>query len=452
MNRLSFFRPHVESLEDRLQPTAVVPLTQAPLPLDPPAAQAVPDSSFHPLGVVLNNHVEGAGGIGIQAILNSTTYVTGAPAAATGRGVALDADGNSYVVGSFDDGGPNGSQAFLAVYDTNGTQILFNTFQAFDSQNSTYQTLNTEAHGVAVDQVGNIYVVGQTTDGNTGDNDQFLVKFAADGTTVVYATALGGPNQDSGNGVTSEPTPDGADSNVVFTGIFQDAPGSNNVTVAKLDPAGNVIFAFFYTFTGATNGQGNAVALDGLGSAYVAGSINVNGDSDPLMFKLDSSAGAGVQAAFLPNPGTDDAFNAVTVDVGGATVNFGGTLGGVNAVVGKFNADLSAAPVYLVSFADVTTANGLASDAAGNVYLAGSATNPDTGTVQAVVVKLDTTGTPADSLFVGGTGGDSGNAIAYNRNTGVASLAGTTASPDLPVTDGSSLIGAADAFFATLSI
>jgi hypothetical protein len=279
-----------------------------------------------------------------------------------------------------------------------------------------------------------------------------LTKFAPDGTTVVYATAIGGPNQDSGNGVATEPTADGSDSNVVFTGVFQDAPGSNNVTLAKLDPAGNVLFAFYYPFTGATDGQGNGVALDGAGLAYIAGSINATGDLDPLMFKLDSNSGNPVQAIFIQNPGTDDAFNAVTVDDGGATVNFAGTLGGTNALVGKFNADLSTPPVYLVSFQDVATANGIAADGSGNVFIAGNATNPDTSTVQAVVVKLDATGALADSQFIGGTGGDSGNAIAYDRNLGNASVVGTTASSDLPVNDGTSLVGATDAFFASVVI
>jgi Beta-propeller repeat len=98
-------------------------------------------------------------------------------------GVAVDGSGNSYVAGSTNGALPGNTQTgsedyFIAKYDASGTPTWFKQL-GFASQLS-------RATGVAVDASGNSYVVGLTTGGlagNTqiGNPDYFIAKYDASG-------------------------------------------------------------------------------------------------------------------------------------------------------------------------------------------------------------------------------------------------------------------------------
>lgn len=111
--------------------------------------------------------------------------------------------------------------------------------------------------------------------------------------------------------------------------------------------------------------------------------------------------------------------------------------------------------------------HGVATDAAGNIYVAGetgSSLFPTTpgafqrerlGDLDAFVVKFSPDGSvPLFSTFLGGTGGDRGHAVAVDAE-GHAYVAGETASADFPVTPGAYQGayggGIADAFVAKLA-
>src|SRR5947209_6017508 len=87
-------------------------------------------------------------------------------------------------------------------------------------------------------------------------------------------------------------------------------------------------------------------------------------------------------------------------------------------------------------------ANGIAADAAGATYLVGTTSSSDFptvgasraslgGTQDAFVTKLNPDGTLAWSTYLGGSGTDSGSAIAVDGNGNVY-VTGTTASSDFP--------------------
>ena len=87
-------------------------------------------------------------------------------------------------------------------------------------------------------------------------------------------------------------------------------------------------------------------------------------------------------------------------------------------------------------------ANAVAVDASGNAYVIGYTDSPDfpiagamralDGDYDAFVSKLNATGSGlVYSTYLGGSGGDFGDAIAVDR-TGIAYVAGHTASPDFP--------------------
>jgi hypothetical protein len=99
------------------------------------------------------------------------------------------------------------------------------------------------------------------------------------------------------------------------------------------------------------------------------------------------------------------------------------------------------------------TANSIAADSTGKLYIAGTTTSPSTfpesadatagpggGTTNFFIAKIDPTASGANSLiylaFLGGSGNETGGMIAVDTSGRVA-ITGTTTSADFPVTDGS---------------
>lgn len=129
-----------------------------------------------------------------------------------GYQVALDSAGQAYVVGTTaSDSFPitagafdrrlAGRDGFLVKLNGSGTAIVYATYLGGAGDD--------EAHAVAVDAAGDIYVAGRTTSPDmptvwwcydpsyNGDGDAFLLRLGADGRTLLYGTYLGGSDDDS---------------------------------------------------------------------------------------------------------------------------------------------------------------------------------------------------------------------------------------------------------------
>jgi len=134
------------------------------------------------------------------------------------NGIAVDSTGDAYVVGLTDS--PNfplasiGSYSdtqfrmFLTKLNSNGSNLLFADYFGGTSASD-------EAAGVALDSSGNAYVTGVTTSSDfpvvnafqsalAGSEDAFLVKFSADGSSIIYSTYLGGSTLTYIGGSTSQ--------------------------------------------------------------------------------------------------------------------------------------------------------------------------------------------------------------------------------------------------------
>jgi hypothetical protein len=199
------------------------------------------------------------------------------------RGVAVDGAGNVYVAGSTSGdldgvgiGDPlfGGVDLFLAKFDPSGNLL-------FTRQLGTVP--NDEARGVAVDGAGNVYVAGNTSgdldgvgggDPLFGGGDLFLAKFGPSG-NLLFTRQLGTPADDTGNAVAV----DGAGNVFVagstsgdLDGVGGGDPlfGGGDFFLAKFDPAGNLLFTRQLGTVPADEARG--VAVDGAGNVYVVGS------------------------------------------------------------------------------------------------------------------------------------------------------------------------------------
>ncbi len=151
----------------------------------------------------------------IDPVLLYSTYLGGS-GAEQGAGIALDKDGNIYVIGAAfnsDFPGPSpiqaaarqGAEVFVVKLNPSGSTILYGTW--LGGANDDIPT------GIAVDQDGAAYVTGQTgsrdfpvTNGslqpqNGGLLDAFVTKINPAGSALVYSSYLGGSGSEAGTGI-----------------------------------------------------------------------------------------------------------------------------------------------------------------------------------------------------------------------------------------------------------
>ncbi len=306
-------------------------------------------------------------------------------------------------------------------------------------------------NAVAVDASGDVYVAGYTEAlnfpivgayqaTNKGSVNAFVAKLSAAGTSLIYATYVGGNSDDRAWGIAVDSSGNayvtGSTTSTNFplvSSLHSTLGGGRDAFVFKLNSTGNTLT--YSTLLGGSNEDwGYAIALDSSANAYIAG------DTMSTDFPVSTGAAQTVQG------GQTDAF--VTKLTSTATVVFSTYLGG----------------------SGVEHAGGIAIDSTGNVYVAGGTLSTNFPTVipiqaanaggqDAFVTKIKSTGASlVYSTYLGGAGGTAGapeqaNGIAVD-SSGNAYIAGVTPSTNFPVTSGALQAannGGSDAFVAKIA-
>ncbi|HTE18671.1 MAG TPA: tandem-95 repeat protein, partial [Armatimonadota bacterium] len=356
---------------------------------------------------------------------------------------------------------------------------------------STYvgSSRNDRGEAIAVDGAGSAYITG-STEGldfpvlnalqpvKGGDEfqypaDAYVVKLDPSGTSLVYATYLGGNNIDHGTGIAVS-----ANGAVCVTGstLSTDFPTANplqpewsgtfysDAFVAKLDPAGASLVYSTY-LGGGQSDNAFAVALDPAGNAYVTGQTaspnfplhnalqREYGGSfvDAFVTKISSDGSAFVFSTYLGGTGTDVAYGIAvdreghcyltgrTDDPGFPITNrlpeFAGD-GWNDGFVCKFAAD--GASLDYSFLLDAAYSYGIAVDAAGHAYVTGigpigvPVAAPVQSGPDAFVAKVNPGGTAlVYATTFGGSDRESPRGVAVD-STGAAVVAGWTESRDFP--------------------
>jgi hypothetical protein len=366
--------------------------------------------------------------------------------------------------------------------------------------------------GIAVDSSGNAYVTGKTwsTDfptvnpfqptnkatPTTGYPTVFVAKLNSTGSALVYSTYLGGSNEDDGFAIAVDSSGNAYVTGLTYSTDFptanpfqsmclscnQSSHNSYSAFVAKLNPTGNALV--YSTYLGGTgNDQGNGIAVDSSGNAYVTGwtssagfptanplQATYGGSDDAFVTKLNAAGSALVYSTYLGGSSYDFG-TSIAVDSSGdayvtgetwstdfPTVNpFQATcsscsIGYSNVFVAELNAAGSAL-VYstYLGGSGGDYASGIAVDSSGNAYVTGhtSSTNfPTANPLQAInrataaagkptafIAKLNSAGSAlVYSTYLGGSSEDYGNGIAVDPS-GNAYVTGYTISTDFPTAD-----------------
>jgi uncharacterized repeat protein (TIGR01451 family) len=283
-----------------------------------------------------------------------------------GNAIAVDAEGNAYITGETNSSeltfpktvGPDltyngGVDAFVAKVDATGTALLYAGFIGGAGDD--------RGNGIAVDDSGNAYIVGETASTAVtfpaqvgpsliqgGGVDAFVAKVNAAGTALVYAGYIGGDGDDRGKAIALEPgcvsncsayvTGETTSAQASFPETVGPDPtynGGVDAFVAKVKSDGTGLVYAGY-IGGSGTDRGNGIAVDAAGNAYVIGETDSPQTSFPVTVGPDPTYNGGV-----------DAFVA-KVKSDGTGLDFAGYIGGSGDDRGKGIALGTNADVYIV--------------------------------------------------------------------------------------------------------
>ena len=474
----------------------------------------------------------------IDPTLSYSTYLGGS-SNDYGTGIAVDNAGSAYVVGytnsanfpvtsgSFQTtcgGGCNGTSvdAFVTKLDPTGSFLVYSTYLGGVS--------NDYGNGIAVDAAGNAFIVGQTFSsnfpvtagafqtscggGSCASGDAFVTELNPSGSALVYSTYLGGKSVNQGNGIALDAVGDAYVVGYTQSTNFPVTHGAYKTTcacskftdifVTELNPSGSALVYSTY-LGGSLQDVAYAIALDPSNNAYLTGyTQSTDYPTTPGAFQsssgakitgfvtaLNSTGSALVYSTYLGGNTTgttpcETCGTSIAVDSSGSAVatgltaesNFPTTPGAYQTV---FKSGTSGHDAFITKLNPTGTAlvfstylggskddgvTGVAIDGAGNVWLRGNTQSNDfpitpgafqttpAGLFDAFVAELNPSGSLLlYSSYLGGSGTEYGGAtrmLALDlQSPPNVYITGYTDSTDFPTTAGSmqsTLGGANDAF------
>jgi Bacterial Ig domain len=396
--------------------------------------------------------------------------------------IEVDAAGYIYIAGRAGDGYPTtpgsaqpvfgGSvlpnsyglqDGFVTKITPDGSGIVWSTFFGGDD--------NSVIRDIDLDDAGNVYLAmidvhrsnphvnpGAFDTTLSGPSDGLAAKISADGSSVVWATYLGGSGDDGGT--PSVRVASGGHLVVLDHSQSTDAPvtpGAYQTTLAgawdlliwKIQPDGSALD--FCTYFGGSSGDFSETH-----------GLSLDAAEDVIITATTRSTDLPFVPAAIPTP-----FQATYAGTGGATT--GGT---TNYPGDCFAAKLSPDGTTLLAFTYIggtegEGAEGSAVDADGNVYFGGATYSPDfpctpnalqlnkAGEADTFLVKLSPDFTSVSfATFWGGSNDEFGRTMAIGPS-GEIVVAGSTYSSDYPTTPGAydaSFHGVFDAFVVCVGL
>jgi hypothetical protein len=362
-------------------------------------------------------------------------------------------------------------------------------------------------YAIATDGSAGVYVTGTTASigfpaqgsGVNSNNDAFVMKFNESG-ALLYTTVLASNGNTSGQAIAADSSGNAyiagtteASDFPVTKGAWQTVFGGiTDAFAAKLNPAGNLVYASYIGGTGQETGTG--IAIDASGNAYVSGftssifpttpgaaqTLYGGGFSDAFVVKLNPLGSAAVYSTLLGGSGNDEA-EAIVVDAAGNACIAGytdstnlpvydapqpSTGGEGDALVACLNASGTAwTMVSYLGGSNVDQAFAMAIDASGNLYVAGDTYSPDfpitagvfqpgnAGGYDAFLAKLSAGGgTLVYATYLGGNGSDAATTVAVG-SAGDVWIGGYTTSTNFPLSGAWQSVpgGSFDGFLSHLS-
>ena len=377
-------------------------------------------------GLVYSTYVGGSSDDYARAIAvdsSGSAYVTGQTSSS-----------NFPVVNALRSSYGGSTDGFLLKLNPAGSALLFSTYLggseedigygvAVDGQGSAYVTGSTRSDNFPVQQA----LQAKRASGDCSFSifgffiksscaDAFVTKFAASGTTLVYSTFLGGTTtsggdgEDYGNAITVDAAGrayvTGTTRSTDFPKVkpLQAAPGGGtDAFAAKLNESGSALL--YSTYLGGKGDEtSNGIAVDAAGNAYVTGGTGstdfptakplqktLKGKSDAFVSALNPDGTAFLYSTYLGGAFDDEGFGIAVTPAGAAWIcgttssaDFPAAMpmqifaGGSDAFLAQLN-PAGSALVLSTHLGGINSDSGagIAVDASGNVYLAGTTSSSD---------------------------------------------------------------------------
>jgi len=342
--------------------------------------------------VLLSIFISGASFLAVNAQINiqwQTRYSSAGTNIDRAEDMAMDAAGNVYVTGLGQ--GVSGNFDYVTIkYDAVGTEIWRTEY------NGAGNSLD-EAHAVAVDPSGNVYVTGWSYGGAGTGYDYATVKYNSTGVqqwASRYTNVAGGTDEAWDIDVDNA-------GNVFVTGSSDGAGTNSAATTVSYNSAGVQQYANRFEGAGSSIDAGFAIYVDSLtGTAYVTGYTfqSAAADFDYITLKYNL---AGVQqwATQYNSPdGNYDEARAIALDALGNVyvTGYSQTLVLTNYDYATVKYNSAGVQQWQVRYNgtgnDYDRANAIALDAAGNVYVTGKSVGVGSTAEDAFTIKYDNSG------------------------------------------------------------
>lgn len=303
--------------------------------------------------------------------------------------VTTDASDNIYVVGGTMSFGAGSWDAFLIKVDASGNPIYENYWGGTGYDGAT---------AVCLDTNGNVYVAG-VTEYNPSGSDFFLYKFDTSG-AMVWRQVWSNFGHENATNLAVDNA-----GNIYVVGY---SDNFNDAVLVRYDPSGTLVWR--KTWGGSTTEIPFDIAIDGSGNVFIAGETNSfgAGGEDAFLIKYDST-GALLWQQLWGGSQYDSpkrlAIDAVTgeVFVAGTTTSFGA--GDNDAFVLQYNSDGALLKQSAWGGAFNDAALGLDITAGGALYFSGY--SPDASSTWRTLSGTVTPGS-GTALDVVGSWGDPG--------------------------------------------
>ena len=263
-------------------------------------------------------------GLSIAINSNQEVYVAGT--------TTDDVTDLQTTVGAFDTTHNGSTDFFVTRISNDGSALIFSTFVGGPGIDN--------CNGLAIDNAGNAYITGSISTGYpttagvvdttaAGSGEGGLSKISADGSTLVYSTYFGGTQGEQGRGVAVDSI-----GNAYIVGDTFGAGNDYPTTVGAYDTTYNgsndVILTVFNTtataylystyFGGAGSEFGNDIALDSSGNVYLTGQTASAATNLPTTINAFQTTHGGGSDVYVAKFG-DFAIAGRTVDANGAPIS-----------------------------------------------------------------------------------------------------------------------------------
>ncbi len=379
-----------------------------------------------------------------------------------GLDIAVDAEGNIYVTGSFHGKADFGNISLHAKGETDAYLAKLNSKGEFLWAVALGGSGYDGGKAVATDSSGHVYMAGffdgtaqieSTTLSSQGGKNVYVVKLDNQGKVVWSSTAGGRFGGIDVNDIAVD-----GNGNVLFVGAYAERASFGEVSLAakklldaymaKLDSQGKVVWAV--SCGGAETDEAMSIALDTAGNSYVTGYFQATAQFGETLltsgtytnaFFAKLNAQGEVVWAKQTSQGLYVSGTGIAVDGSGNVYATGffeeGAVFGSKTLLsslytdifatklnsqGQFQWSISASAYY------ASSGIGMSQDSAGNLYLVGSfsdrmafgsATVTSRGASDAYVVKLSPSGQFVAATSVGGTSSDEGKGLAVDAKGNV---------------------------------